>query len=149
MSLAERLNDDMKQAMRDKDKVRLSVLRMVRSAVKNREIDLGIGATLSEEEVLGVVQKELKQRRDSLQAFESAGRTDLIDEVQAEISVLTGYLPEQMSPDALRALVESIIAEVNASSKADTGKVMGRLMPAIRGRADGKLAQQVVQELLP
>jgi uncharacterized protein len=147
MSLSERLQEDLKKAMKDKDKVRLSVIRMVRSAVKNREIELG--ATLSDEEVNVVIQKELKQRRDSLQAFESAGRTDLIDEVKAEIDVLTAYLPAQLTEDELRAIVQRIIAEVGAKAKSDVGKVMGKLMPEIRGKADGKLAQQVVQSLLP
>ncbi len=147
MSLSERLQDDLKKAMKDKDKVRLSVIRMVRSAVKNREIELG--TTLSDDEVTVVIQKELKQRRDSLQAFESAGRTDLIDEVKAEISVLTEYLPAQMSEDELREITKRIIAEVGAKAKSDVGKVMGKLMPEIRGKADGKLAQQVVQSLLP
>ena len=147
MNLSERLADDLKKAMKDKDKVRLSVIRMVRSAVKNREIDPG--TTLSDEEVLVVIQKELKQRRDSLQAFESAGRTDLIDEVQAEIDILSEYLPAQLSEDELRDIVKRIITEVGAVGKSDVGKVMGKVMPEIRGRADGKLAQQVVQALLP
>lgn len=147
MSLSERLQEDLKKAMKDKDKVRLSVIRMVRSAVKNREIE--IGATLSDDEVNVVIQKELKQRRDSLQAFESAGRTDLIDEVKAEINVLTGYLPAQLTEDELRTIVQRIISEVGAQGKSDVGKVMGKLMPEIRGKADGKLAQQVVQSLLP
>lgn len=146
MNLSDRLNEDMKQAMKDKDKLRLSVVRMVRSAVKNREIELG--ATLSDEEVLAVIQKELKQRRDSLQAFESAGRTDLIKEVQAEIHVLNDYLPAQLSEDELRQLAQQVIAEIGAAGKSDMGKVMGKLMPLIRGRADGKSAQQVVQSLL-
>jgi uncharacterized protein len=147
MSLSERLQEDLKKAMKDKDKVRLSVIRMVRSAVKNREIELG--TTLSDDEVNVVIQKELKQRRDSLQAFESAGRTDLIDEVKTEISVLTEYMPAQLTEDELRTIVQKIISEVGAKSKSDVGKVMGKLMPEIRGKADGKLAQQVVQSLLP
>ncbi len=147
MSLSERLADDLKTAMKDKDKVRLSVIRMVRSAVKNREIE--IGTTLSDEDVIVVIQKELKQRRDSLQAFESAGRTDLIDDVKAEISVLTKYLPAQLTEDEVRDIAKRIIAEVGAAGKSDVGKVMGKLMQEIRGRADGKVAQLAVQSLLP
>jgi len=147
VNLSDRLADDMKQAMKDKNKLRLSVIRMVRSAIKYREIE--IGSPLGDEEVLAVVQKELKQRRDSLQAFESAGRTDLIGDVQAEIEVLSAYLPEQLSESELQALIASIISEVGASQKSDVGKVMGKLMPQIRGKADGKLAQQLVQLLLP
>lgn len=146
MNLSERLSEDMKQAMKDKNKVRLSVIRMVRAAMKNQEIDSG--TSLTEEDVLALIQKELKQRRDSLQAFESAGRADLVDEVKAEIEVLITYLPEQLSEDELRQLAQDIIRDLGAVSKADMGKVMGQLMPKIRGRADGKVAQTVVQSLL-
>ncbi|MCL6549336.1 MAG: GatB/YqeY domain-containing protein [Alicyclobacillus sp.] len=146
MGLSQRLSDDMKQAMKDKDKLRLSVIRMVRAAVRNREIE--IGAELSDEEVLAVIEKELKQRRDSLQAFESAGRTDLAAEAKAEIAVLTEYLPEQLTEDQIRQLAQEIIAQVGAVGKSDIGKVMSQLMPKIRGKADGRLAQQVVQSLL-
>ncbi|MDQ0190478.1 GatB/YqeY domain-containing protein [Alicyclobacillus cycloheptanicus] len=147
MGLSEQLSEDMKQAMKEKDKLRLSVIRMVRAAVKNKEIETG--AALTDDEVLGIVQKELKQRRDSLQAFESGGRADLVDEAKAEIAVLESYLPAQLSEDELRDIAARIIAEVGATGKRDTGKVMSKLMPEIRGKADGKLAQQVVQTLLP
>ena len=146
MSLTERLNNDMKQAMKDKDKVRLSVIRMVRTAIKNAEIDQQ--RTLSDDEVIAVLNREMKQRRDSLQAFESAGRQDLIEEVKQEIQVLIDYLPAQMSEDEVRAVVREVIAEVGAAGKSDMGKVMSALMPKVKGRADGKLVNQIVgQEL--
>ncbi|GMA60018.1 GatB/YqeY domain-containing protein [Alicyclobacillus fastidiosus] len=146
MELLERLNQDLKQAMKDKNKVRLSVIRMVKSATKNREIELG--HPLSEEDVLSVVQKELKQRKDSLQAFQDANRTDLAETVEQEILVLQDYLPEQLDEQALRDIVTQVIEQVGAKSKADMGKVMGQLMPLVRGRADGKAVQLVVQSLL-
>jgi uncharacterized protein YqeY len=146
VDLTQRLTEDMKQAMKQKDKVRLSVLRMVKAAVKNREIE--IGRPLADDDVLGVIQKELKQRRDSLQAFESAGRTDLVDEVKAEIDVLMSYLPKQLSEDELREIVQSVISELGASGKADVGKVMSAVMPKVKGRADGRLVQSLVQSLL-
>jgi uncharacterized protein YqeY len=146
MSLTERLNNDMKQAMKKKDKVRLSVIRMVRTAIKNAEIDTK--KTLSDDDVIAVLNRELKQRRDSLQAFEQAGRQDLIDEVNQEISVLIEYLPAQMSEDEIRALVKEVIAETGAAGKKDMGKVMSALMPKVKGRADGKLVNQVVQQEL-
>jgi uncharacterized protein len=146
MNLSERLSEDMKQAMKDKDKVRLSVIRMVRSAVKNKEIETG--SPLSDEDIVAVLQKEIKQRKDSLEAFESAGRTDLIDDVKAEIEILSAYLPKQMAEDEVRELAMNIIREVGATGKRDMGNVMGKLMPLVRGRADGKLVQQVVQSLL-
>ncbi|MGB8953902.1 MAG: GatB/YqeY domain-containing protein [Tumebacillaceae bacterium] len=146
MSLTERLNNDMKQAMKDKDKVRLSVIRMVRTAIKNAEIDQQ--RTLSDDEVIAVLNREMKQRRDSLQAFESAGRQDLVEEVKQEIQVLIDYLPAQMSEDEVRAVVREVIAEVGAAGKSDMGKVMSALMPKVKGRADGKLVNQIVgQEL--
>lgn len=146
MNLSERLSEDMKQAMKEKDKVRLSVIRMVRSAVKNKEIETG--SPLSDEDIVAVLQKEIKQRKDSLEAFENAGRTDLIDDVKSEIAILSEYLPKQMSEEELRELALNIIREVGATGKRDMGNVMGKLMPLIRGKADGKLAQQVVQSLL-
>ncbi|WDL96337.1 GatB/YqeY domain-containing protein [Alicyclobacillus sp. ALC3] len=146
-TLSERLSDDMKQAMKDKEKVRLSVIRMVRAAIRNKEIDSG--ASLNDEEVLAVVQKELKQRRDSLQAFENAGRADLADAAKEEIRILETYLPAQLSEEEVRTIAVRIISEVGASGKSDVGKVMPKLMQEIRGKADGKLAQQVVSGLLP
>lgn len=146
MGLADRLTEDMKQAMKGKDKLRLSVIRMVRAAMKNQEIDSQ--NPLTEDDVIAIVRRELKQRRDSLLAFESAGRTDLADEAKAEISVLLAYLPQQLSESEVRSLVEESISTVGAKGKSDIGKVMADIMPKIRGRADGKMVQQIVQSLL-
>jgi uncharacterized protein YqeY len=146
VTLTEKLAEDMKQAMKSKDKIRLSVIRMVRTAIKNAEIDQQ--KTLTDDEVLAVINKELKQRRDSLEAFESAGRTDLVEEVKAEIEVLIGYLPKQLTEEELKSIVQATIQEVGATSKADMGKVMAALMPKVRGRADGKVVNQMVQQLL-
>ncbi|GMA56142.1 hypothetical protein C7445_105194 [Alicyclobacillus sacchari] len=146
MGLLDRLNDDLKQAMKEKQKVRLSVIRMVKSAVKNREIELG--HPLSDDDVVGVIQKEVKQRKDSLQAFQDANRTDLAETAEEEIAILESYLPEPFSEDELRALASEVVERVGASSKSDMGKVMAELMPMVRGRADGRLVQQVVQSLL-
>ncbi|MGZ4122289.1 MAG: GatB/YqeY domain-containing protein [Tumebacillaceae bacterium] len=146
MSLTERLADDMKQAMKDKAKVRLSVIRMVRTSIKNAEIDQK--TTLSDDEVIAVLNRELKQRRDSLQAFESAGRQDLVEEVKQEIEVLIDYLPAQMSEDEVRAIVKEVVAETGATGKADMGKVMSALMPKVKGRADGKLVNTIVSQEL-
>lgn len=146
MSLADQLSEDLKQAMKDKDKTRLSVIRMVRAAVKNKEIETG--TPLTDDEVLSVVQKELKQRQDSLQAFLSAGRSDLVQAVQSEIEILHEYMPAQLSDEELQQVVRDTIAEVGATSKGDMGRVMSALMPKVRGRADGKRVQQAVQSLL-
>ncbi|QQE77338.1 GatB/YqeY domain-containing protein [Alicyclobacillus sp. SO9] len=146
MNLSERLAEDLKQAMKDRDKIRLSVLRMVRSAVRNKELEHG--QAITDDETLAVLQKELKQRRDSLASFEQAQRTDLIEQAHQEIAILNEYLPQQMTEEELSKLAAEIIQEVGASSKADMGKVMGQLMPKVRGRADGKAVQSVVQKLL-
>jgi uncharacterized protein YqeY len=146
MRLVDRLTNDMKQAMKDKDKLKLSVIRMVKASVKNEEINQG--KELSDDEVLTVLTRELKQRRDSLQEFEKAGRDDLAATARDEINVLMEYMPEQLSEEEIRALVSEVIQQTGASSKKDMGKVMGVLMPKVKGRADGALVNKVVQESL-
>lgn len=146
MRLVERLTDDMKQAMKNKDKLKLSVIRMVKSAIKNEEINQS--KELSDDEVLTVLTRELKQRRDSLQEFEKAGRDDLAAASRDEIAVLMEYMPEQLGEEDIRKLVAEAVEQTGASSKKDMGKVMGVLMPKVKGRADGALVNKVVQELL-
>jgi len=146
MSLAERITEDMKQAMKNKDKLRLSVIRMIRSAIKYAEIELK--TTLSDEQIIDVLTREVKQRRDSLQEFEKAGRTDLAENIKEEIEIVQDYLPKQLSEEELRVIVQEVIEQVGATAKLDMGKVMGALMPRIKGRADGKLVNQLVQEKL-
>ncbi|MDF2925522.1 MAG: aspartyl-tRNA amidotransferase [Paenibacillaceae bacterium] len=146
MNLNDRLNEDMKQAMRSQDKFRLSVIRMVRSSIKNIEIDQR--KTLDDQEVLDVLNREIKQRRDSLHEFEKAGRQDLADQLKQELTILAEYMPRQLSEDEVKVIVQQTIQEVGASSKADIGKVMGALMPKVKGLADGKLVNQIVQQSL-
>lgn len=146
MSLSERLNEDMKQAMKSQDKFRLSVIRMVRASVKNLEIDER--RTISDDEVIGILKRELKQRKESLQEFVNAGRDDLAETAKAEIAIISEYLPEQLSEGEIKELVEQTIQEVGASSKSDMGKVMGALMPKLNGRADGKTVNRFVQQFL-
>ncbi len=146
MSLSDRLNDDMKLAMKSQDKFKLSVIRMVRAAIKNLEIDQR--KTLDEQEVLDVLNREIKQRKDSLQEFEKAGRDDLAENLKAELAILMEYMPQQFTDEEVKAIVQQTIQEVGASSKADMGKVMGALMPKVKGRADGKIVNQFVQQLL-
>jgi len=146
MNLADRLNEDMKQAMKSGDKFRLSTIRMVRASIKNQEIELR--RPLDEGELLQVVSRELKQRRDSLQDFERAGRDDLVANVSAEIDIISQYLPQQLTEEEIKEIVLQTMQETGASSKADMGKLMGALMPKVKGRADGKLVNQLVQQLL-
>jgi uncharacterized protein YqeY len=146
MSLNEQLNEDMKQAMKSQNKFRLSVIRMVRSAIKNIEIDQR--KTLNDEEIIDILSREIKQRRDSLQEFAKAGRDDLAESVQAEIAIIAEYLPQQLTEEEIKAIVQQTIQETGASSKAEMGKVMSALMPKVKGRADGKLVNQIVQQQL-
>jgi hypothetical protein len=146
MSLSERLNEDMKQAMKSQDKFRLSVIRMIRSAIKNIEIEQK--RTLNDDEVIDILSREIKQRKDSLQEFEKAGREDLAENVKVEIAIIGEYLPRQLSEEEIKVIVQETIQEVGASSKSEIGKVMGALMPKVKGRADGKLVNQWVQKLL-
>ncbi len=148
MSLQEQLAEDMKTAMKDKEsgKKRLSVIRMVRSSLKNVEIDKK--KELSEDEVIEVLAREVKKRRDALGEYVKVGRQDIADGLQEEIGILIKYLPEQMSEEEVRSLVKGVIAEVQPTGPKDMGKVMGKLMPKIKGRADGKLVNQVVKEFL-
>jgi len=147
VSLSERLNEDMKEAMRTKDKFRLSVIRMLRAAVKNAEIERK--KQLDDREIEDILSRELKQRKDALAEFEKAGRQDLVDQTNAEIAVISGYLPEPLSEAQIAELVEQAIRETGASGRADMGKVMAFLMPKVKGRADGKTVNRIVQERLP
>ncbi|MNS16502.1 GatB/YqeY domain-containing protein [Paenibacillus zeisoli] len=146
MNLSERLNEDMKQAMRSKDKFKLSTIRMVRATIKNLEIDLK--RTLDDNEVLDILSREIKQRKDALQEFQKAGRDDLTAPLAEEIKIIAEYLPEQLSEEEIKVIVQQTIQETGASSKADIGKVMSALMPKVKGLADGKLVNQAVQQLL-
>jgi uncharacterized protein YqeY len=132
--------------MKNKEKTKLSVIRMLRSEIKNEEIERQ--HTLNDEEVIEVLMRELKKRKDALQQFEEAGRDDLVQQLREEISVIEPYLPEQLSEEELRELVREVVQETGASSKADMGKVMKAIMPRVKGRADGKLVNRLVQEVL-
>ena len=146
MSLTEQLQADMKNAMRDGDALRRDTLRMVIAAAQMAAKEKR--EPLSDEETLAVITREVKKRRESIEAYRAAGRDDLADQEQAEIGVLSPYLPEQMSEDEVRALVVEAIAATGASSPRDMGRVMGQLMPRVKGRADGKLVSGLVNQEL-
>ena len=146
MGLKEELNDQMKASMKSGDKVRLSTIRMLLSEIKNAEI--AKRGELTDEELMAVVSKEAKGRKESIEEFSKGGRQDLVDKESKELKVLEEYLPEQMSEDELRRTIEETVEQVGASSPGDIGKVMGSLMPRIRGKADGKLANRIAREML-
>ena len=148
MSLKEQLTEDMKQAMKAKEagKQRLSVIRMVRAAIKNVEIDSK--NELTEEGVLDIVAKEVKMRRDSMDEFKKANRQDLVEQLEQEIAILLPYLPQQLTEEEVRALVSEAVAATGATTSKEMGKVMAVLMPKVKGRADGKLVNTIVREAL-
>jgi hypothetical protein len=146
MSLTEQLQADMKTAMRDGDAHRRDTLRMVIAAAQNAAKEKR--EPLSDEEALAVITKQVKTRRESIKAFRDAGRDDLADKEQSEIDVLEPYLPQQMGEDEVRALVVEAVAATGATSPRDMGKVMGALMPKVKGRVDGKLVSSLVNEEL-
>ena len=148
--LKEKLAEDLKAAMRAKDDVRRRTLRSLRAALLEKEIAERHGgeATLSEADELAVVQKQAKQRRDAIEQFKQAGRDDLVAKEQAELEVIEAYLPKQLEDDEIRTVLERIVAETGAASMRDMGKVMGKAMPQLRGRADGRRVQALARELL-
>ena len=146
MSIKDTLTNDMKEAMKAKEKDRLAVIRMVRGAIKQIEIDSK--KELDDEAVIGVISKEVKMRKDSVEEFKKGGREDLVAKTEAEIAVLMPYLPQQLSEDEIRSLVQAAVEQVGASSPKDMGNVMGVLMPKVKGRADGKLVNTIVKEAL-
>ena len=132
--------------MKAKDGTRVSVLRFLMASIKGREKDKK--EALEDEEVLAEIQSAAKRRKESLEAFREGGRQDLVDKEAAELVILEEYLPEQLSEDEIRSAVQETVAEVGAESMVDLGKVMKELMPKLQGRADGKLASQIVREVL-
>lgn len=146
MSLLANLKKDMIVAMKAKDKDTLSVVRMLKAAVQNEQINLGHDLTSDEENAL--MAKEYKQRKDSLAEFQKGGRQDLVDATKKEMAVVAKYMPKQMSTDEVHQVVEETIDEVGAMSMKDFGKVMGAIMPKVKGKADGKVVNETVKQVL-
>ena len=146
MTLRERLQDDTTAAMRSGDALRRDTLRMVQNAVYN--IEKAKRITLTDDDIVAVITRETKTRRESVEAFRRGGREDLAAKEEAEIAILAEYLPEPLTEDDVRALVDQGITETGATSARDLGKVMGWLSPRIRGRADGKVASGLVAQAL-
>lgn len=146
MSLKEQISEDMKTAMRAKDSARLGTIRLLLAAIKQKEVDERI--TLDDAQVTAVIDKMLKQRRDSISQYESAGRQDLADAEKFELEVLTAYMPQQMSADEVRAVIAEVIAAVGAAGPTDMGKVMGPLKAKLAGRTDMAQASALVKAAL-
>jgi len=146
MALVERLSEDIKIAMKEKNKVRLSVLRMVKASVKYAEIDTQ--RSLSDDEVLSVMRKEVKQRRETITTLAGSDRTDLIAEAEAEIAVLAAYLPVALSEEDLLGIIREVAAAIGASTKADLGKLMPAVIKRVGSAAEGRTVNQLVQQFL-
>ena len=146
MSLKERITEDMKSAMRAAQKERLGTVRMILAGIKQREVDERV--TLDDSQVLAVIDKMVKQRNESIAQFETGGRADLVAKEKAEIALLQEYLPTQLSPDEIEALISAAIAKTGAASLKDMGKVMGALKSELAGRADmGTVSARIKQKL--
>ena len=146
MSFLERLDEDLKKALKESDKLKLSVLRMAKSAIKYQQIDKG--RPLTDEEVSSALSTMAKQRRESIEQFSKGGRTDLAEQEKQELTILQSYMPKQLSNEEVDNIIKQAINESEAKNEADMGKVMKLLMPRVKGVADGKWVNNRVRELL-
>ncbi|MGD8484293.1 MAG: GatB/YqeY domain-containing protein [Thioalkalispiraceae bacterium] len=144
--LKTRINDDVKTAMREKDKARLATLRLITAALKQKEVDER--TELNDEQVVAILEKMLKQRKDSIEQFEKAGRDELAEQEKSEIAIIQLYMPEQLSDDEIEALIKEAITATGAESMKDMGKVMGTLKPKLAGRADMGAVSGKIKALL-
>lgn len=146
MEIQNRLLQDLKNAMRNKNVVCRDTIRLLLAAIKNVEIE--VGHPLEDDEILEIINKEAKRRREAITEYEQAGRQDLVEQEQAELLIIEAYLPRQMNREEIEVVVHEAIADLNAQSFSDLGTVMGHLMPQLKGRADGQLVNQVVRKVL-
>jgi uncharacterized protein YqeY len=146
LKLIEQIQEDLKRSMKAKDGNRVSVLRLLLSSIRNREIEKR--DVLDDDEVLAEITSSAKRRRESMEAFKEGDRMDLVEKEEAELAILQEYLPEQLSPDEIRNVVQEVVEAVSATTASDLGKVMKELMPRLGGKADGKLVNEIVREVL-
>lgn len=146
MTLKDRLTDDLKEAMKNKEQVRKSVVTLIRAGIKQCEVDNR--QELTDEDIISLISKQLKQRKDALVDFEKANRTDLIEQTNQEIAILENYLPEQLDDVELKEIITKVVEEVGATSMKDMGKVMAKTISLVQGRADGKRINAMVKQIL-
>jgi uncharacterized protein YqeY len=144
--LLAKIDADLKEALKNRDDIRVSVLRLIKASAKNRSIDKQ--SPLSDEDVQSVLSTQIKQRKESLEHYLKAGREDLVKREEREIEIISSYLPEQLTPDEIDSILKDAIKEVGANSAADMGKVMKVIMPKIRGKADGRYVNERVKAFL-
>lgn len=147
MSLKEKLDQEMKNALKERDRTRLSTIRLIRDAIKNREIDQG-REELDDNGVIKVISTMVRKGEDAVEQFKRGGRQDLVDEESRQLEVLRGFLPQQLSKEEIRSLINEAVGEAKAVDMRDLGKVMRILMPKVSGRADGKTVNEMVRERL-
>jgi len=146
MSLKEKLADDFKAALKNKDNIRKSVITMIRAAIKQYEVDNKV--EIDDDKIIEIISKQVKQKRDAIVEFNKGNRQDLVDETNNEIQILMEYLPKQLTEEEVREIVNESINKLNAQGPKDMGKVMQDVMPKVKGKADGKLVSSIVKELL-
>lgn len=146
MNIEEQLVSDMKESMKAGEKLRLTTIRMILAGMKNERI--AKGEDLTEEDMITVVSREARKRKEAIAEFEKAGREELVSKERQELSVIEKYMPEQMSAEEVENIVKEVISDTGASSMKDMGKVMGKVMPMVKGKADGKLVNETVKSLL-
>lgn len=146
MTLKETIEKDLIESMKEKDENTLSVLRMLKSAIKNKEIETK--KELEDTDITAVIQSQIKSRRDSVEMYEKADRKELAEKEKTEIEILQKYLPEQMSEEDIRGIVQKAVSDTGAAGIQDMGKVMGKIMPEVKGKADGSMVSNIVKEEL-
>ena len=146
MTLKERLMEDMKVSMRNKETLKKSVITMIRASVKQKEVDERVDVT--DDEVIELISKQMKQRKDALVEFEKAEREDLITQTKEEIEILASYLPQQLTDEELEAVVRDAVTELNAQSMKDMGKIMGKVTSVAKGKVDGKRINEMAKKIL-
>ncbi len=148
MKLKEKLNEDMRKALREKDVLRLSTIRLLLAAIKNLEIAKGKDKELKESDLIGALISEAKKRKESIEEYKKGKREDLVEKETKELEIIKEYLPKELSPEEIGRIIEETIEEVGAKDMKDMGKVMGAVMGKTKGRADGKVVNQMVRERL-
>ena len=150
MSLKDTINEDIKAAMKAKDKIRLQTIRSIKKVIIEKEVELRAKGfdSLNDEQELQILSQQAKQRRDAIEQYNKAGRDDLVQQESQELAIIETYLPEQLSDEELEKIITEIITEVGATTKKDLGKVMGKAMKQLKGKADGKKIQEIVKNKL-
>jgi len=146
LPLKDQLMADLKSAMKEKDNIKKATVTMLRAAIKQKEVDDRI--ELSDENIIDIIAKQIKQKKGAIEEFKKGDRQDLIDEAENEIKILSCYMPEQLSNDEIKKIVESVVSELGASTMKDMGKVMSKVKEETKGRADGKVISDMVKEIL-